>query len=119
FCQELLEAGGGRGHGAIMRAHAHGVEQRPRGSCPLSARPGRFELPTPGSVDQCSIQLSYGRIPLRQGGRDDTLAKCAVNAPSPRPPLTRPLSHGSPSSSPPHWRPAASLRKHFSPPPGA
>ena len=25
------------------------------------ARPGRFELPTPGSVDQCSIQLSYGR----------------------------------------------------------
>jgi hypothetical protein len=25
------------------------------------ARPGRFELPTPGSVDRCSIQLSYGR----------------------------------------------------------
>lgn len=28
----------------------------------LRARPGRFELPTPGSVDQCSIQLSYGRV---------------------------------------------------------
>ena len=26
------------------------------------ARPGRFELPTLGSVDQCSIQLSYGRV---------------------------------------------------------
>ena len=26
------------------------------------ARPGRFELPTPGSVDRCSIQLSYGRL---------------------------------------------------------
>ena len=25
------------------------------------ARPGRFELPTTGSVDRCSIQLSYGR----------------------------------------------------------
>ena len=24
-------------------------------------RPGRFELPTPGFVDLCSIQLSYGR----------------------------------------------------------
>ena len=28
----------------------------------ISARPGRFELPTPGSVDRCSIQLSYGRV---------------------------------------------------------
>ena len=27
----------------------------------LLARPGRFELPTTGSVDRCSIQLSYGR----------------------------------------------------------
>ena len=26
------------------------------------ARPGRIELPTLGSVDQCSIQLSYGRV---------------------------------------------------------
>jgi hypothetical protein len=37
------------------------------GGVPL-ARPGRFELPTPGSVDQCSIQLSYGRI-CRAGAR--------------------------------------------------
>ena len=33
------------------------------------ARPGRFELPTPGSVDQCSIQLSYGRISPCAGPR--------------------------------------------------
>ena len=32
------------------------------------ARPGRFELPTLGSVDQCSIQLSYGRIPAKGRG---------------------------------------------------
>ena len=31
------------------------------GSVMTPARPGRFELPTTGSVDQCSIQLSYGR----------------------------------------------------------
>jgi hypothetical protein len=31
------------------------------------ARPGRFELPTPGSVDQCSIQLSYGRANRYRG----------------------------------------------------
>jgi hypothetical protein len=35
-------------------------------ACP--ARPGRFELPTPGSVDQCSIQLSYGRSVFVRGG---------------------------------------------------
>jgi hypothetical protein len=35
----------------------------------MPARPGRFELPTPGSVDQCSIQLSYGRLPLAGTGR--------------------------------------------------
>ncbi len=36
--------------------------REPRESCEVEvARPGRFELPTPGSVDQCSIQLSYGR----------------------------------------------------------
>ena len=34
------------------------------------ARPGRFELPTPGSVDQCSIQLSYGRIPAKGRGEN-------------------------------------------------
>ena len=28
------------------------------------ARPERFELPTLGFVDRCSIQLSYGRIKL-------------------------------------------------------
>ena len=50
-------------------AHAHPLRRRlahrrptvARGPCGNSARPGRFELPTPGSVDQCSIQLSYGR----------------------------------------------------------
>jgi hypothetical protein len=33
----------------------------PSTSVLITARPGRFELPTPGSVDRCSIQLSYGR----------------------------------------------------------
>ena len=36
------------------------------------ARPGRFELPTPGSVDRCSIQLSYGR--LKKGATHSTCA---------------------------------------------
>ena len=56
-----------------------------RTSCPrdwrqlaAQARPGRFELPTPGSVDQCSIQLSYGRsCPLR--GRHHTHVQRGVN----------------------------------------
>ena len=38
-------------------------------SRPALARPGRFELPTPGSVDQCSIQLSYGRFSPCAGPR--------------------------------------------------
>src|SRR5580658_4920018 len=42
------------------RGWREGGPERARG---LIARPGRFELPTPGSVDQCSIQLSYGRLP--------------------------------------------------------
>ena len=46
------------------------------GSPTASARPGRFELPTPGSVDQCSIQLSYGRSPLRGPGRYSGLTSC-------------------------------------------
>lgn len=33
------------------------------------ARPGRFELPTTGSVDRCSIQLSYGRSDSRAGNK--------------------------------------------------
>ena len=33
----------------------------PDGTFLVLARPVRFELTTPGSVDQCSIQLSYGR----------------------------------------------------------
>ena len=40
------------------------------------ARPGRFELPTTGSVDQCSIQLSYGR---ERNGADHTLEGWKVN----------------------------------------
>lgn len=47
------------------------------------ARPGRFELPTTGSVDQCSIQLSYGRRfephPVACGGREDTRETQPVN----------------------------------------
>jgi hypothetical protein len=39
------------------------VAQERARACSVIARPGRFELPTPGSVDQCSIQLSYGRLP--------------------------------------------------------
>ena len=31
------------------------------------ARPERFELPTPRFVVWCSIQLSYGRLPFREG----------------------------------------------------
>src|SRR5690242_13275065 len=38
------------------RVFSDRVAKEPRG-----ARPGRFELPTTGSVDRCSIQLSYGR----------------------------------------------------------
>jgi hypothetical protein len=48
---------------------------------PPSARPGRFELPTPGSVDQCSIQLSYGRRPL--SGLRTILAPSALSTPHP------------------------------------
>ena len=40
------------------------------------ARPGRFELPTPGSVDRCSIQLSYGR--LEKGATHSTCPLCGV-----------------------------------------
>ncbi len=42
-----------------------------------SARPGRFELPTLGSVDQCSIQLSYGRIPAKGRGVNAAHHTCA------------------------------------------
>jgi hypothetical protein len=41
------------------------------------ARPGRFELPTLGSVDQCSIQLSYGRIPAKGRGVNAAHHTCA------------------------------------------
>ena len=47
------------------------------------ARPGRFELPTPGSVDRCSIQLSYGR--LKKGATHSTCALGVVQ-PGERPP---------------------------------
>ena len=34
---------------------------------PAMARPKRFELLTPRFVVWCSIQLSYGRLPFREG----------------------------------------------------
>ena len=36
---------------------------KPRFYWGTMARPGRFELPTPGFEVRCSIQLSYGRSP--------------------------------------------------------
>src|SRR5206468_1574858 len=44
-----------------------------------SARPGRFELPTLGSVDQCSIQLSYGRFSGGERLAQHTSAAARVN----------------------------------------
>ena len=40
------------------------------------ARPERFELPTPRFVVWCSIQLSYGRIPVghQPGSRNGRIA---------------------------------------------
>ena len=55
-----------RGRVASSSATRHPLSSSPaivpstRSKVPV-ARPGRFELPTTGSVDQCSIQLSYGR----------------------------------------------------------
>ena len=37
------------------------VSLRQEGAIDEMARPERFELPTLGSEDRCSIQLSYGR----------------------------------------------------------
>ena len=46
----------GEGAGVVLSLETlfrQGLEQ---------ARPGGLEPPTPGSEDQCSIQLSYGRV---------------------------------------------------------
>ena len=45
---------------AVIRFHPNAKSQLSLASAPF-ARPVRFELTTPGSVDRCSIQLSYGR----------------------------------------------------------
>ena len=67
----------------------------------VAARPGRFERPTPGSVDQCSIQLSYGRL-SPSGARDDTRGSADCQRQQSPPPraasrvLERRARHGSP-----------------------
>ena len=64
-----------------QRASHHRRSGSRLGSVMTPARPGRFELPTTGSVDQCSIQLSYGRPSAsdRRRARHDTRARFCVN----------------------------------------
>ena len=50
--------------GVRWAAHLKLVGQRPSIGVGLAARPEGFEPPTPGSEDQCSIPLSYGRVYL-------------------------------------------------------
>jgi hypothetical protein len=47
---------------AVMRAAGDGPRSKTRFCGAFLARPERFELPTFGSVDRRSIQLSYGRL---------------------------------------------------------
>ena len=44
--------------------HHPGPDQKPPITSPFTTRPERFELPTFGSVDRRSIQLSYGRLAI-------------------------------------------------------
>ncbi len=53
----------GRTPGHSEDTNDEGSLSRPLENLSILARPGRFERPTTGSVDQCSIQLSYGRNP--------------------------------------------------------
>ncbi len=64
FGQDWGDLGSGRAGHTLGIFRAPGAESAPvlTERHRVFVRPGRFELPTTGSVDRCSIQLSYGRI---------------------------------------------------------